>query len=88
MDGSRVLLIPIFRRYWLWHAWGGQAATAAAGSAARVAQAQVPRPWREGRNLEEKAQLLGQTARAWVSQGHRRRSTRRPPPALPAPAPC
>lgn len=92
MDGTRVLLIPIFRRYWLWHAWGsGAAATAAAGSAGRVAQAQAVRPWREGRNLEEKAQLVGQTAGAWVSQEarrrRRRRSTVRPPPAHLLPGP-
>ena len=62
-ESTRVLLVPIFRRYFLWHAWGGP--VAAAGSPAGTAL----RPWREGRNLEEKAQLLTQSASAWVSDG-------------------
>lgn len=69
-EGARVLLVPIFRRHWLWHAWGGRAAAAAA-DAGRAAAAAAPKPlrdWRQGVNLEEKAHLLSQHASAWVSR--------------------
>ena len=49
---TKVLVLPVFRRYWLWHAWTDQAAEAAAASKA------IPN-WREGVGLEEKLQLLG-----------------------------
>ena len=69
-EAGRVLLVPIFRRHWLWYAWGERTAAAAiagAGRAAAAAAAKPPRNWRQGQNLEEKMQLLGQQARAWVS---------------------
>ncbi len=47
----KVLVLPVFRRYWLWHAWTDQAAEA--GAAKTVAN------WKEGVGLEEKLQLLG-----------------------------
>lgn len=59
---TQVLLVPIFRHHWLWYAWGTAAATtqgAARGGGAAAAVAL--RHWREGRNLEEKAQLVGQS---------------------------
>lgn len=67
-EAARVLLVPIFRRHWLWYAWGGRTA-AAAVEAGRAAAAAVkpPRDWRQGVNLEEKAHLLSQLARSWVS---------------------
>jgi hypothetical protein len=58
---TRVLVLPIFRKYWLWHA--DRALVAAAPEAAGKAL----KSWREGRNLEEKLQLLGQSANVWVS---------------------
>lgn len=64
---TRVLLLPIFRRYWLWHAQR-VAATAAADAGAGPKADQALRDWRQGRNLEEKAQLLGLTANHWVSR--------------------
>lgn len=68
---TRALVVPVFRRYWLWHAWqegGGAAAVVTAGG--KGAGASKPlRDWREGVNLEEKAQLLGQRATRWVSGG-------------------
>ena len=64
---TRALVLPVFRRYWLWHAW--QEGGAAVGSAASAAAAAPARHWREGINLEEKAMLLGQQASRWVSCG-------------------
>ncbi|KAI7842265.1 hypothetical protein COHA_003906 [Chlorella ohadii] len=68
-EAARVLLVPIFRRHWLWYAWGGRTA-AAAVEAGRAAAAAVkpPRDWRQGVNLEEKAHLLSQLARSWVQR--------------------
>lgn len=68
-EAARVLLVPIFRRHWLWYAWGGRTAAAAveAGKAAAAA-AKPPRDWRQGVNLEEKAHLLSQHASNWVSR--------------------
>ena len=66
MEGpTRVLLVPIFRRYWLWQAWGQRAAAAVGGEGQRAAHKAL-RDWREGQNLEEKAQLLGQHFSRWV----------------------
>lgn len=71
-SATRAVVLPIFRRYWLWHAWqeAGGAAAAGASKAGRnagaAATATAPRSWREGVNLEEKAQLLGQQATRWV----------------------
>jgi hypothetical protein len=63
---TRVLLVPIFRRYWLWHAERAAVAVAA-DSGAGPKTDHALRDWRQGRNLEEKAQLLGLTANRWVS---------------------
>lgn len=53
----RILTLPIFRRYWLYHAWQDpQAATAA----------KVVKNWREGVNLEERMQLLSEKIQLWV----------------------
>lgn len=49
---SKVLVVPIFRRYWLWHSWCEQAA---AGPSIN----QTATNWREGVGLEEKLQILG-----------------------------
>jgi hypothetical protein len=49
---TNALVLPIFRRYWLWTAWAEPGAAAAAQPAARH--------WRQGATLEEKFQLLGQ----------------------------
>ncbi|EFN57694.1 hypothetical protein CHLNCDRAFT_142893 [Chlorella variabilis] len=65
---TRVLLLPIFRRHWLWHAEGGAAAAAAAAADVQGKAGQALRNWREGRNLEEKVQLLGQRANRWVQR--------------------
>ena len=55
--GTRVkaLVLPIFRRHWLWHAWGDQAAQGVGQSVATTT-----RSWRQGATLEEKFSLLGQ----------------------------
>ena len=67
---TKVLMLPIFRHYRLWHAWGEQVMAAAAEGAAKAqarSGAYSLRDWRLGRNLEEKAQLLSQHASRWVS---------------------
>ena len=50
----QTLVLPIFRRYWLWHAWLDRAA--------------IPGPplrrWRDGSTLEERFQILGQSLSA------------------------
>ncbi|KAL4445774.1 hypothetical protein ABPG77_008973 [Micractinium sp. CCAP 211/92] len=69
---TRAIVLPIFRRYWLWHAWqeAGSAAAGAsnAGSKAGAAatSSNMLRSWRDGVNIEEKTQLLGQQATRWV----------------------
>lgn len=72
---TRAIVLPIFRRYWLWHAWqeAGSAAAGAsnAGSKAGAAatSSNMLRSWRDGVNIEEKTQLLGQQATRWVGHG-------------------
>ena len=68
MTSHRVhtLVLPIFRRYWLWHAWSTEAAAAAP---------QAARTWRQGANLEEKFHILGQNITTKV------RTARSPPDA-------
>lgn len=55
----KILAFPIFRRYWLYHAWEEPAAAAAAAKSIRN--------WRKGANLEEKLDLLSQqvSAKVW-----------------------
>jgi hypothetical protein len=47
----KIVAFPIFRRYWIYHAWQEPAALAAATSSQK--------DWRKGANLEEKLSLLG-----------------------------
>ena len=54
----RILALPIYRRYWLYHAWHDP-------QAAVVAKAGTD--WRKGVNLEEKMQLLSEKVQLWVS---------------------
>ena len=58
----KILAFPIFRRYWLYHAWEEPGAAAAAAKSIK--------DWRKGVNLEEKLDLLGQQASAKVSIHH------------------
>ncbi|KAL3160134.1 hypothetical protein ABBQ32_010907 [Trebouxia sp. C0010 RCD-2024] len=52
----KILALPIFRRYWLYHAWHDpQAATVA----------RAAKDWRKGVNLEEKMQLLSEKLQLW-----------------------
>ena len=56
---TKSLVVPIFRRYWLWHAW----------TDASVAASRPPlKPWKEGSTLEEKVSLLGQNITNTVMQ--------------------
>ena len=55
---TKILAFPIFRRYWLYHAWEEPGAAAAA--------AKLIKSWRKGANLEEKLDLLGKQASAKV----------------------
>lgn len=95
-SATRAVVLPIFRRYWLWHAWqeAGGAAAAGASKAGRnagaAATATAPRSWREGVNLEEKAQLLGQQATRWVGAGGRVRAGKPgcPPQVVITAMPC
>jgi hypothetical protein len=48
----KTLVLPIFRRYWLWHA--------IRDPTSEIAVQRAVRNWREGENLEAKFQLLGQ----------------------------
>ena len=69
MEGpTKVAVLPIFRRYWLWHAWNEGSAVATLAEEASAAGRKTLRDWRQGQNLEEKAQLLGQHATRWVSE--------------------
>lgn len=94
MDSAKVLVLPIFRRYWLWHAWADPLA-------AERAAAMPLRTWRDGTNLEERFHFLGQQlgrkvgARGVPASGrvegrrHPRVAAAVPPPAgraSPAPA--
>ena len=54
----KILAFPIFRRYWLYHAWSD--------AAAEAAQSAAIKDWRKGINLEEKLSLLGTQASAKV----------------------
>ncbi|BDA42909.1 hypothetical protein COCOBI_03-8020 [Coccomyxa sp. Obi] len=54
----KILAFPIFRRYWLYHAWEEPGAAAAAAKSIKS--------WRKGANLEEKLDLLGQQASAKI----------------------
>lgn len=57
-DHVKILALPIFRRYWLYHAWHDpQAATLA----------RAVKDWRKGVNLEEKMQLLSEKMQLWAS---------------------
>eukprot|EP00879_Flechtneria_rotunda_P018681 GHRR01019604.1.p1 GENE.GHRR01019604.1~~GHRR01019604.1.p1 ORF type:complete len:226 (+),score=64.07 GHRR01019604.1:759-1436(+) len=47
MANVKVLIIPVLRRYWLFHAWKEVAA-----------ELQVPKPWQQGADVREKATLL------------------------------
>ena len=53
----RVLVFPVFRKHWLFHAWHESAETASS----------TLKDWRSGVNLEEKLQLIGQQSSEWVS---------------------
>lgn len=53
----KVLVVPVFRRYWLFHAWR----TAAAASA-------PPKPWQQGSSLGEQLQLLLGALQRWGSK--------------------
>ena len=55
----KILAFPIFRRYWLYHAWSD--------AAAEAAQSAAIKDWRKGINLEEKLSLLGTQASAKVA---------------------
>jgi hypothetical protein len=69
MEGpTKVVVLPIFRRYWLWHAWSEGSAVATLAEEASAAGRKTLRDWRQGQNLEEKTQLLGQHATRWVSE--------------------
>jgi hypothetical protein len=52
-----VLVIPVFRRYWLWHAWRSAPASST-----------PPKPWQEGSSLQEKLQLLLGSVQRWGSK--------------------
>jgi len=54
----RVLVLPLFKRYWLWHAWK-EAAPASSGP---------PKPWREGGSVHEKLKLLAGSVQRWGSK--------------------
>lgn len=52
----RVAVVPIFQRYWLWHAWKSAPAASTA-----------PKPWQEGSSLQQKLQLLLGSIQRWGS---------------------
>ena len=54
----KILAFPIFRRYWLYHAWQDPSSLAVAASTVK--------DWRKGVNLEERLSLLGQQSSTWV----------------------
>lgn len=53
----RILALPIFRRYWLYHAWHDPQAATVAKSV---------KDWRKGVNFEERMQLLSEKVQLWV----------------------
>lgn len=53
----RVLVLPVFKRYYLWHAW----------KEAPVSST-PPKPWREGDSLQEKLKLLLGSVQRWGSK--------------------
>ena len=53
----RVLVLPVFKRYWLWHAW----------KEAPVSTA-PEKPWQEGHDLREKFSLLLGSIQRWGSK--------------------
>jgi hypothetical protein len=54
----KILAFPIFRRYWLYHAWQDSSSLAATASTVK--------DWRKGVNLEERLSLLGQQVSTYV----------------------
>lgn len=58
MERLRVLVLPVFRNYWLWEALPSQRGVAAAPKALAN--------WRTGQNLEEKAHLIGLHVSRWL----------------------
>lgn len=59
----QVLVLPVFRHYWLWHSLDGAAASAAAAALPKALA-----DWRSGANLEEKFHLMGQHLSRWFQQ--------------------
>ena len=68
----RILVIPVFRRYWCFHAI--EDATAAQ----RLATEATNIEWRKGANLEEKLSLLGTKLSSIVSQPNKAAAVRIP----------
>lgn len=56
----KILILPIYRRYWLYHAWQEPGAF---HSSLRPSN-----NWRKGENLEEKLQLLTRAWSDWIQQ--------------------
>lgn len=54
----KVLVVPVFKRYWLFHAWRTAAAAASA----------PPKPWQQGSSLTEQLQLLLAAIQRWGSK--------------------
>lgn len=50
----RVLVVPVFKRYWLWHAWKSAPASST-----------PPKPWQEGSTVQEKFKLLLGSIQRW-----------------------
>lgn len=63
----RILVLPIFRRHWCFHAIED------AGAAQRLALEASNINWREGANLEEKLSLLGTKLSSIVSLHYKSR---------------
>lgn len=55
----KVLVVPVFKRYWLFHAWKTKAPPGA-----------PPKPWQQGSSLGEQLQLLLGAVQRWgIKQG-------------------
>jgi hypothetical protein len=54
----RVLVVPVFKRYWLWHAW----------KIAAPVSTTPQKPWQQGKDLQEKAQLFLAGIQRWGSK--------------------
>jgi hypothetical protein len=54
----RVLAVPVFKRYWLWHGW----------KVAAPVSNTPPKPWQQGKDLQEKAQLFLAGIQRWGSK--------------------